>query len=522
MASDARPAEDVPWRALHPASVVVNLVPRTWALVRGFWPLLLVVVFGGASDRSWVADLPILLWLFVAAVGNTVVHWATLRYRLADGRLELRSGLLNRQKRVFSPRKIQHVEVVRNIFHRVTGLAEVRIETASGDEVEGLLSALSIDEAQRLVGALQDARAQTASAPVPGEGQAPPLVSNGPAELAMYGATSLRLGWVLVALGVGFEAWTSMQQGAIDGLVDDATLQALPTAWLTLGALGIVLASWVGGILGAMLRHHGFELRPTRDSLVVRQGLTTTRRIELPVRRVQLVQVRASWLRRWLGFGSVRVETASAQGSAQGLERAAAMVPVVPADHLQDVLDQALPGVTRPASTSLQPPDPRALRRARVRAVVWGLLISGVVVWRLSWWGLPALVLPALLWWRAALDHRHQGWAVTDDLVVSRRGYLTRTTTWAAAGRVQSVSVEQGPFLRRYGLAQVVVRMAGGSAVVLPLLDEAEAWDLSTTLAERVDRRARRVDDDPEDDDVTEDLPMGLVLPEPMAPDWAT
>lgn len=504
MASEVeRVSGEEPWRRLHPASVLVNLLPRTWQLVRGFWPVLLVVVIGGSSDGRLLADLPFLLWFLVAAVANTLVHWLTLRYRLLDGRLEMHSGLLHRQRRSFSPKKIQHVEVVRNVFHRLAGLAEVRIETASGDEVEGQLSALSVQEAQRLVralrqGALEVGEDQDGAVEVREEDEGVEILANGPWDLAWYGATSLRLGWLYLLIFVGFETLRVSSDGgdeaALEGvgaLWADLSRQGA-TTWVVLGiAVFLVLVAWLAGIGMMMVRHHGFVLRQRGDRVSVREGLTTTRRMELAVARVQLVRHRASWVRRWLGFGSVTVETASAQGAVQGSPRSMVHVPVVPDAALTPVLDVVLPDLPRPVLAELRPPDPRALRRGRIRGVLLALVVTVAMVLWWSWWGLVGLVLLPLLWWRAELDHRHQGWLVTDDLVVSRRGYLTRTTDWAVFRRIQSVVCEQGVFLRRYGLAVVVLRLAGGSTVTLPLLDEEEAWALATTLAGRVGQEAR-------------------------------
>src|SRR6185503_14051289 len=138
-------------------------------------PIALAFVYGQANGQG-LFDLGLLLLFFGLAIGNTLVHYLTLRYRLADGRLEIRSGLLNRQARVIAADRVQNVEMVRNVFHRLSGLVEVRIETASGTEVEGLLSALSVADAEALIGALEAARGEVPAAH-PDEGDL--LVANG-------------------------------------------------------------------------------------------------------------------------------------------------------------------------------------------------------------------------------------------------------------------------------------------------------------------------------------------------------
>src|SRR5262245_2434568 len=199
MASDAvaSAGAEVPWRHVHPASFAVNLVPRAWGLLRSAWPLLLAALWGGRS-REGLANLATLVVFFAMALASSVVHMLTLRYRVAAGRLEIRSGLLARQVRSIALERIQNVVVVRNVYHRLSGLCEVRVETASGREVEGLLSAVSFAEAERLTAELSSGGPAHHADEAPGE----ILVDNGPVDLVWSGLADLRVASVAVVLGL--------------------------------------------------------------------------------------------------------------------------------------------------------------------------------------------------------------------------------------------------------------------------------------------------------------------------------
>lgn len=110
-----------------------------------------------------------LVAFFGLTIVRTVTHFMTLRYRVHDGRFEVRSGLLNRRARVLDPARIQNIEAVQNLFHKAAGLIEVRVETAGDASTQGLLSALSTDEAARLEAELRGLvrAAQHADAPRP-------------------------------------------------------------------------------------------------------------------------------------------------------------------------------------------------------------------------------------------------------------------------------------------------------------------------------------------------------------------
>lgn len=472
--------DETPWKMLHPASLAVNLLPRAWGFVRGWWPVLLVAFWsnGGGLDTETLADGAFFLLFGLGAVGNTVVHFLTLRYRVHRGRLEIRSGLLNRNKRVLSPDKVQNVEMVRNLFHRMSGLVEVRIETASGDEVEGLLSALTVEEASLLVHALSSQRRRARDPEAPA---APVLTSNTTRDLLRYGATSTRVGGTAVVVAVLMEA---------AGLTDPEWASRLPLAMgvvgIAAGIIALLVGAWLLGIVNAAVRHHGFSLSLDQDALVAEEGLFTRRRVELPVHKVQLVSVVEPWLRRLFGIGSMIIETAAARAGTGGTQRSLTMVPLVERHDVDRLVAHALPQVDVDlARGTLRPPSPRALTRGLIRAILQGFVVSvAATLWWGPWGALSVVAIPgmAVLAW---LDWKHQGWAITDEVVVSRRGYLNRRTQVVARAKLQSVDVDQGPLQRRYGLGEILLRVAG-SSVAMPLLDHDEAFAIAAHLSASV------------------------------------
>ena len=458
------------WRQLHPASVVVNLLPRSWALVRGMWPLLLFVVYGQSQqsdDGLQFVNASLLSLFFAIAAWNTLLHWATLRYRVHEGKLNVKTGLLNRQVRVIAPERIQNIEMVRNIFHRMSGLVEVRIETASGTEVEGLLSALTVAEAGWLIDRMGRARTDMQTDEV-----TPPLVSNTFSDLLRYGATTGRLGAMALAIGVAVE-WIQWS--------DPEEVQNVGVVLGFLGGIALVLAAISGafvlGVGNAVIRHHGFRLTRLDSGLVSEEGLFTLRRVELPLSKVQLVTITEPILRRVLGFGSVHIETAAAREDKGGVQQSEAMVPVVRGSRFAEVVRAALPDLdVNLQRLQLNPPHPKALLRALLMASVRGIILVAFMVWLAGTWGALALIFLPIGWATAWLDYSYQGWLVTERVIIARRGWWSRKTQVVDRRKLQSMRLSQGPFLRNWGLGVLGLRVAG-SAVVLPVLswEEAEA-----------------------------------------------
>ncbi len=292
-------------------------------------------------------------------------------------------------------------------------------------------------------------------------------------ELVAYGLSERRLGYVALILAFGFDIFDQVGEDARSlspALFVAAVLASFGVAWILAGAQ-------------SLLRHHRFSLVRHGDVLVTEEGLTTRRRIEIPVRKVQLVRIDQPLVRRFLGFATVLVETAGLGVQDGRLRQAEAVLPMVADEDLDRIVQAAAPiAAVAPASLVLHPAHPRALVRGvlgRMMRVVFFAAITGAVFFP---WGFLALLLAPLTVPVAWLDWRTQGWLVTPVAVVCRRGFFLRRTWVVARDKLQSVHVAEGPLSRGIGLARVIVRVAG-TTVSLPEVALADGLAIHEELA---------------------------------------
>lgn len=469
-------SEPVPWRGLHPASPLINLLPRLWGIVTAYWPLLFAVYLGNARrPETAVAlfDLAIVGVVFLLGLMGSLIHALTLRWRVVDGRLEVRSGWFSLQERAISRDRVQNVEIVQGPLLRLAGLVDVRIDTASGTEVEGLLSALSHADAQMLVAALRPAASAPTAAPPPEE----TVTSAGPVELLVQGALSPGGGALAVIAGLTLDLWGPQPGDPAIGV--DRALFSGVRGLAILAAM--VSAGWLLGVARVFVRHWGFRIVRQAGRLTAEEGLFTRRKVELPPERVQIASVTQTWLRRRLGVVWLQLETAAARTEAGGIERAQVGAPIPQADAGR-VLRAAMPGIDLDPFGPLAPPAQLALRRELVSTSLFWVVVTGVSVGALGAWGAAALAGWAFDLGRAALSWRGQGWGVTPRTIAVRRGYFWQTIVAMPRSKLQSVEVSQGPLLRRWGLSALTVRGAG-AVVALPLLETAVAERLADELS---------------------------------------
>ncbi|GAA1320988.1 PH domain-containing protein [Brachybacterium rhamnosum] len=167
-------------------------------------------------------------------------------------------------------------------------------------------------------------------------------------------------------------------------------------------------------------------------------------------------------------------------------------------DPAPTIRDERLLGVDglRPVSPSLVPA--RYLAAIPGYVIALALAVGAVVLAAVtSWWWIAAVaVVPLAVIVQSLLltprRVRAIGYLDGEQELVIARGIMFRTISTVPYGRVQSVTIGEGPIERRYGLATLELTTgASDEAPSLPGLPRDEAERLRALLAERgVDRMA--------------------------------
>lgn len=410
----ARPA----YRRLSPLTPVVRGPLVLLAAVGVSWQQLL-----SEKDRSEV--VVVLLALLVAGVTYGAASWLRTRYWIDHEELRIDTGVVVRRSRRIRIDRLQGIEVVQPLVARVLGLAELRLDVASGAEREGSLAFLPHTEAvalrRTLLGRRDDLR-EGLAARSPGA----------PTESSERLLARLRLRRLLVSLVLSTE---SLAFGAFSV----ATMVLLVTTGRAALA-GVVLPAALGLLLTVGRRftaYHGFELTETPGALQVRRGLTAVATQTIDPARVQGLLLVEPWLWRPLGWARLEVSVAGYRSTdADRVEGSSTLVPVAPREEVLAVVQHLLRHRDLGA-VPLRPPP----RRAR---------------------------------WRAPVTARTASFVLDGRVVASRRGLLTRRLDVVPRERVQSVRLSQGPLGRALRLARVDVDSPPGPVRVEGRLRDVE------------------------------------------------
>lgn len=482
---------------LHPLSILFQLIAQLRALIV---PVLLLI-FGARSGLEWQVWGLVLL---IPYAGAAVLRYATFRYRYDPTELVIRSGLLVRSERHIPYARIQNIDAVETLLHRILGVVEVRLQTAAGAEPEAILSVLpgaSVAEMRRQVfGARETSAPAEAAAPM-----APPtpLLHLSWRDLVVYGFIENR-GMVIVAALAGLLWDAGLLDGAMErlfgeqawgrGAARDAARAFAAEARLPVARLGLMVAAVAGALVGirilsigwALVRLHDFRLTRVGEDVQVTFGLLTRVSATVPLARVQAVTLREGPWHRLLARASVRVTTAGGTSGQSTSVQREWLAPIITRDRLPTLTSELLPRVDL-ARIDWQPVHARAFAR-RFRAwLIFATVVSLVAAPRLGWWTVAIFAILAA--WGALAANRqvaHLRWAVTDDVVVFQRGWIWRYTTATPFARIQAVALHESPFDRRHAMARVRVDTAGASEafrVDVPYLGRETATALHGRLA---------------------------------------
>ena len=172
------------------------------------------------------------------------------------------------------------------------------------------------------------------------------------------------------------------------------------------------------------------------------------------------------------------------------------LAPIIRRADLPGVLAEVLPDVDV-AGAAWRPVDPRGFWRALKASLVPVVLLTLPFVLMLQWWTLAwAAVLVAWACVHSRLYVKHLGWAVGDQAVLFRSGWLWRELTIARFNKIQAVTLSESPFDRRVDMASVAVDTAGAAdashRVAIPYLARPTADELYHRIAGEAARTAFR------------------------------
>jgi len=477
-------------RRLHPTSPLFEIG-------RSFLSLVvpgLIVLFLAAGDRYEIWYMA----FFVPSVASSVLRYFSRRYLLTGEHLVVREGIFFRKTRNIPYARIQNIDTIQNPLHRLFGVVEVRLETASGQEPEAVFRVLSLaalDEirdgvfARRRIPEPRSPEPSVAPETTGAEARAD-VFRMRPIDVAYFGFLSQK--GIALLFGLMFLVWEfDLWKRLLAALPFDP--EELPSrfsfwTWL-MAAFGLFLALQALTLAWAFVTLFDFHVARVKEDLRTTCGLWTRQTATLPRQRIQFLEIQEGWLQRRLGRMSVKALTAGGDSTSRSQVSRKWLVPVASVARLSGILEEVQPEVSF-EGRSWERVHPRAVRRLFVRWVLLLAIPVGFVARTSIPWACAASVAAA---WIALSCSRSRvkrlGFSLGDTAVYMRDGVLTHVRKVVRFSKIQSVALTRSPFDVRHGMATVRVDTAGNDeselSFVLPFLRLRDAVRLARLLRRR-------------------------------------
>ncbi|MGI9205804.1 MAG: PH domain-containing protein [Woeseiaceae bacterium] len=488
------------WRHTSPLAAIFYLGKIYKAIaqnaVQTFAPLFALLV---ATQGNLVGKVALGTVGFVTiTVVSAIVRYWFFRYRITDDSVLIREGVFNKTQLDIKFDRIQAINTQQNIIFRQFDLVTIQFDTAGSSKQEGNLPAIKSELAESLKARIRTERRQET---IDEDGNAEPLTDSrmllrlDNLDMVRIGLSSGRVLIVLALLGplmdnIDKRVEQFISESDIVAILNNAGISVASGAGLVISVIFLLLVLLAGAaIAGAFLRYYNFDLRAEEDTLRSTGGLLTRHEHSINLAKIQSLRAIQNPVLRIFRRYRLRAKQASSGKPGKGKQF---VVPICDAEQLptlsNEVFGTEFDGVElEPRSSSFQP---IAKHYIRSRFLAFGFL-PAVIVTSLFYVLIGKFALVFLIWLpisALAVWHHYRkfGFAIADNGVVLRRGFIGYQTVAFLHRKVQRINVTQTPLQERKGLATIRFYLASGS-LRLPYVDHEMAKRLRDYILYKVE-----------------------------------
>ena len=433
--------------------------------------------------------------LMLIMLAGVYLYWRRFCFRVGANEIRIDSGIISRNHRSIPFDRVQDVDISQGPVARLLGLASVKFETggASGVGEEAVLQAILLERAEQIRTMVRAHRAPAAAAPVADDTteHTEPVYAMDTRRLLLAGLFNFSLALFAGLIGAtqtfgdafGFDPlnrrfWASLLSRA-DPIAD--LILAHRVAAALAGLLLLIVIGAATGVVRTVLREFGFRLDRTERGLRRRRGLLTRTDVTIAVTRIQAAIIASGPLRERFGWSALKVQSLATD---QGKEADHTLAPLATEREVGRIVAEL---GWRPIGQAQYGRVARAFIWLRVIALSPLLLIALLQLLALGLGplaadrdellaaGAPALVVPTLIFIAIAalaiglrwLDWRRLGYLLDEDRLLVRSGWWRRRRLILPLARIQSIDLRQSFVSRRFGVATLVLGVAGGGALSL-------------------------------------------------------
>ena len=402
--------------------------------------------------------------------------WKNYSYSIEEDKIKITKGVIRKNQREIPLKRIQNVDISRNIVHRVVGLSKVDLETAGGSDTEASLKYVTPDEGERIREQVKEgAKAQTDEEKDTEDQETFYEISDG--KLVLLSAISLDRRTLF-----GFFTIFAFFSAGLGVAVENLGLPG--TVILSVLLTGTAILIFLSNFVINFEKYYGFRLWRNRDSLRYERGLLNRKEGSIPLDKIQTMSVEENILKRLTGYATLKIETAGYSGEKAMKQGSEAAIPLDSreavvrfAEKLQDIKTPETQEISR-----------KARRRyfARYSLITLPLVILSVALNAPAVITTATVVLSVLTPLAAHLKWKNRGYGTGKEHFRTVNGFWNRKTMITPYYRIQNLIETRSIFQRRWNLSSLTMDVAGAGRITdNPVIHDLDR-EKSRKLKERI------------------------------------
>ncbi len=465
------------------SAIVLFIYKFLIRMLRGFWPIILVVVLNSGNEKqSWYENY---LNLTVAVAGLfslvvSIVSYYKYFYQLDEEHLYIRQGVFNIKQTTLPFERIQNINIQQQIIHRMLNVVALKIDSAGSSGSEISIDALERGRAEYIRQYVLTKRRsiREAESPLPDssttatEGSLPirsTIISLNLPALIRVGVSQNHLQTAGIILGSVFSFVFLIGDALNYNFVDEVSKlwPGRQQAYLISLVLTVmlVISAFSLTVFRAINRFYNLHLYEDREGFQLIAGLTDRRETAMRKEKIQLAYWVDNPIRRLFKIFTLHIRQAKS-GTDTASERVE--IPGCSIDQVEDVVNSSFPELAGASFVQKRMDKAYISWNFRFTGLI-PLLAFGVVFgFTLEWKFLIASILfPLIAYFLLRTFYQRYRWWASLEFIKIKSGIFSSKTVVLPLYKIQAVELRSSFYQRRRKLANLVLHTAGGSETIL-------------------------------------------------------
>lgn len=468
--------------------IIGKTLKDSWVLIIYF----IYRIFSREEEMTEDRTPKLLYFLLVSAVLVLLIHiqkfiqFFKTRIFIAGNELVEQTGIITKKTKTIPIQKIQSVHLIQNYIHRFTNSCSLKIETAGSEKTELEITAIDYQKALDLQDMLQQKEAVSITNTL--DTNSTRLMGLSNKDLLKLAISENHLKTLTLLLAFAMSRLDDFRQffgKKTDAIIDEQVNQVNFTATFmaSIISMGIVI-TLAFSIIRVLLRYNDLQLTANQKGFQVKWGFLQTQQKLMLQSKVQLIGWKSNWIRKLLGIKILRFFMA---GEDILKDDQYIKLPVMQEPILKQLVAYYQP-IWPTTDEKANYPDPSY---AWHYTLIFALPLSVIASIGLYFWEPMAILLPVLvfLYLLIAFIIRQQKFTFwyNATTIQIKKGIWGEEYILLNFKKVQHVSLETSPFLRKKNLATLVLYTAGDT-IRLPYIPISQAQDIANRCVFEIEK----------------------------------